>query len=94
MKLTYANAMATVALLVVVGGTAHAAVRINSAKVANNSLLAKDVKRGGLTMADLSPATKRGLVGPRGDQGRTGSKGSTGTSGADGAPGDRGSAGS
>ncbi len=91
-RITYANAMATLALFIVIGGTAHAAVRLNSRNVANSSITTVDVKSGSLTATDLSAAAKRAFTGPKGDTGRAGSTGSIGATGETGAPGERGSA--
>lgn len=91
-RISYANVMATLALFIVIGGTAHAAVRLNSRNVANSSITNADLKRGSLSMADLSYAARRAFVGPKGDTGRQGSAGSTGIGGVTGEQGPRGSA--
>lgn len=91
-RITYANTMATLALLLTLGGTAYAAVTLTSANVRNNSITGADVKSGSLTQADLHASTKRALVGPRGATGRTGSAGPKGTTGDTGPQGPRGSA--
>lgn len=85
--LTYANVIATLALFLALGGGAYAAVKlpknsvtskqiknnaVNSAKVANGSLLSRDFKAGQL------PAGARG---PQGAQGLQGAAGQTGAPG-------------
>jgi hypothetical protein len=87
--------MATLAVLLVLGGTATAAAKrtvYTSATVKNNSITGADVKNGTLAWADLSAATRRALVGPDGGKGATGSKGATGIAGVRGENGPRGSA--
>jgi len=92
-RLTYANVMATVAVFITLGGGAYAAVKlprnsvgtgqlkrnaVDSSKVRDASLLARDFKRGQLT------------PGPRGLQGLKGDAGAAGPAGPQGATGSRG----
>lgn len=96
-KLTYANVMSTIAVFVVMGGGAYAASTIasnsvgasqlkanavNSAKVKNGTLLAKDFKAGQL------PAGPQGAAGATGPAGPAGPAGTAGAAGAKGDPGD------
>jgi hypothetical protein len=97
---TYANVVATCALMLALGGTAWAAVRVNGAQIVDRTITARDVKVGSLTgaevrngslaAADLSAATRRAL---RGAAGPAGASGATGTPGAPGAAGAVGPAG-
>lgn len=67
---SYANVTATLALIVALGGTSYAAVRVSgkhivdgsvtSADVRNNSLRGKDVRNGTITGADLRNRTVTG----------------------------------
>jgi len=99
--LTYANVVATLALLLAVGGgTAYAANRligarqiarnaIDSKKVRDNSLTSADVRDGSLTAKDF----KRGVLPANGGAGADGASGSNGADGANGAAGPVGPAG-
>jgi hypothetical protein len=77
----YANVTATMALVLALGGTSYAAIRlpansVTTKNVKDHSLLSKDFKRGQL------PAGKQGLAGPAGPQGAPGPKGDAGAAGA------------
>jgi hypothetical protein len=74
-KLTYANVMATIAVFIALGGAGYAAV-----KLPKGSVGARQLKRGAVTPAKLSPAAKprRGPVGPAGATGPPGPKGEPG----------------
>jgi hypothetical protein len=77
----YANVTATMALVLALGGTSYAAIKlpansVTSKTVKNRSLLSKDFKRGQL------PAGKRGAPGPAGPQGALGPAGPAGPAGA------------
>ncbi len=91
-RITYANSMATLALLLAIGGSAMAAVTLTGRNVTDRSLTSADVKAQSLGVADLTVAAKASLKGAKGATGRAGSIGSTGTTGVDGARGNRGSA--
>ncbi len=83
-KLTYSNVMVTVlAVLVVGGGTAFAATSM----LPKNSVGAKQIKKGAVTPAKLSPAATSSLTGPKGATGPQGQKGDTGPQGPPGAAG-------
>jgi hypothetical protein len=77
----YANVTATMALVLALGGTSYAAIKlprnsVTSKTVKDRSLLSKDFKRGQL------PAGKKGPAGPAGPQGAQGPQGATGPAGA------------
>lgn len=94
-RLTYANTMSSIAVMIALGGTSYATgvlprnsvgthqLRNNSVtteKVRNGTLLRKDFKRGQLGLVTVS-------VGPKGDTGAPGPKGDTGATGPKGDPG-------
>lgn len=77
---SYANVTATIALIVALGGTSYAAIKlpknsVTSATVKDRSLLKKDFKTGQL------PAGKTGKQGPPGPAGTAGGSGATGGAG-------------
>jgi hypothetical protein len=77
----YANVTATMALVLALGGTSYAAIKlpansVTTKTVKDRSLLSKDFKRGQL------PAGKRGAAGPAGPQGALGPAGPAGPAGA------------
>lgn len=82
-KLTYANVLSTMCLFLVLGGGAYAATQLPK-----NSVGAKQLKNGSITLAKLSAATKNALkgatgpAGPAGPAGPQGPKGDTGAAGA------------
>jgi hypothetical protein len=80
-RLTYANVISSLALfLVLAGGTAFAASQV----LPKNSVGAKQLKKGAVTPAKLSPATKAtitGATGPRGSEGERGPQGPQGPAG-------------
>lgn len=78
-RLTYANAVASLALFVALGGTGYAATQL-----APNSVGTAQLKRGAVTAAKISPRTRRALRGKRGLQGPTGLVGGIGPTGATG----------
>ena len=95
-KLTYANVISTLCLFLLLGG--GAAVAANS-MLPKNSVGARQIKRGAITPAKISNATKqvldgqqgpRGAQGPRGPQGQKGATGATGKTGAQGPKGETG----
>jgi hypothetical protein len=76
-KLTYANVISTLCLvLLVAGGTAYAAT-----KLPKNSVGARQLKKGAVTAAKLSKSAAATLTGPRGPQGAKGEIGPTGSAG-------------
>ncbi len=73
----YANVTATMALVLALGGTSYAAIKlpansVTTKQVKDRSLLSKDFKRGQL------PAGKQGAAGPAGPQGAQGPAGPAG----------------
>ncbi|MBN8868257.1 MAG: hypothetical protein J0H66_00080 [Solirubrobacterales bacterium] len=110
-RLTFSNVVAVIALFIALGGASYAAVKIpknsvgtkqlkknavNSNKVKNHSLLAKDFKKGQIPKGATGPkgpvgatgaAGLKGVAGPAGLPGADGATGATGPTGADGIPG-------
>lgn len=94
-KLTYANVISTLCLFLLLGGgAAYAAI-----KLPKNSVGARQIKRGAVTPAKISNATKQVLAGdqgpqgprgPRGQQGKQGARGPQGPTGAQGKTGPQG----
>jgi len=79
-KLTYANVISTLCLFLVLGGGAYAA-----SQLPKNSVGAKQLKNGSITLAKLSGAAKsalKGATGPAGPAGPQGPKGDAGAAGA------------
>jgi hypothetical protein len=75
----YANVTATMALVLALGGTSYAAIKlpansVTSKTVKDRSLLSKDFKNGQLPAGKTGPA---GPAGPQGLQGATGPAGAT-----------------
>ena len=80
-KLTYANVISTLCLLLVVsGGTAYAAGEM----LAKNSVGTQQIKKEAVTPAKLSKASKALLTGPAGPAGATGAAGAPGAQGSQG----------
>ena len=77
------NAIAVIALVAALGGTAFAAARITGRVVKDNSLTGRDIRNHSLTKKDF----KGRLRGPRGPAGADGQPGSPGQPGQPGAPG-------
>ena len=76
---SYANVTATLALVVALGGTSYAAIKlprnsVSSVQVKDRSLLKKDFKTGQL------PAGKKGASGPQGPAGPAGQAGASSSS--------------
>jgi hypothetical protein len=88
-RLSYANVISTLCLVLVLGGgTAYAATQL-----AKNSVGTNQLKNGAVTPAKLSGAAKQtmtGPTGPTGPKGATGARGATGAAGGKGEKGDRG----
>ena len=77
----YATVASTAALVIALGGTSYAAVKITGANIADGSVTTKDVKNKSLGLKDLSPTTKGKLKGAPGAPGAPGAKGATGPAG-------------
>ena len=92
-KLTYANVISTLCLILLVGGgTAYAATKM----LPKNSVGRKQIKKGAVTPAKLSKAAKSkltGATGPKGHTGATGPAGPQGLRGLEGVKGHEGPAG-
>ena len=83
-KLTYANVISTLCLVLLVGGgTAYAATEM----LPKNSVGTKQLAKEAVTPAKLSKASKKTLTGPQGPKGDTGAKGDRGETGLTGAAG-------
>ena len=95
-KLTYANAMSTLAVCLALGGTSYAAATISGSAVKDGSLTGRDVRNESLTGRDVRdrslgavdfragelPAGPQGAAGPRGPAGERGAAGERGPSNA------------
>jgi hypothetical protein len=81
-RLTYANVVATLALMIAIsGGTAYAASRLITGKqIAKGAITAKNIKKHSLSSVVFKKGTIR-----RGKAGATGASGATGATGATGA---------
>lgn len=88
-RLSYANVISTLCLVLVLGGgSAYAATQL-----AKNSVGTQQLKNAAVTPAKLSNAAKQtmtGPTGPTGPKGSTGARGATGATGLTGAKGERG----
>ena len=108
-RLSYANLMSTIAVMIALGGTSYAAIKlprnsvgtaqvrnnaITAAKVKNRSLLAADFKLGQLPAGAPGAAGAQGLPGTNGAPGPAGPTGETGAPGAAGPKGEPGAPGS
>jgi hypothetical protein len=85
-KLTYANVISTLCLFLLLGGGAAYA----GTKLPKNSVGARQIKRGAVTPAKLSNATKSAFAGTRGPQGQKGARGLQGQQGPEGKAGPQG----
>lgn len=98
-KPTYAEIVATLALFIALGGISYAAIKIpnnsvgtkqlkksavNSAKVRDRSLLAKDFRKGQIPHGATGAQGAPGMIGPTGAAGATGASGIPGAVGATG----------
>lgn len=95
-RLSPATVIACIALLVALGGTSVAAVRlarnsVGTAQLRNNAVTSPKVKNHSLLRVDFAngqiPAGPRGPAGPPGAAGPAGARGPTGPAGAQGPPG-------
>jgi len=87
-KLTYSNVVATICLILLIGGgTAYAASQLGKESVGTRQL-----KKEAVTPTKLSQAAKATLTGPEGPKGATGSSGPQGPKGETGLAGAPGSA--
>jgi hypothetical protein len=87
-RLTYANVISTLALVLVVGGGSAVA----ASHFGKESIGTRALKKEAVTPAKLSAASKATLTGPAGPKGATGATGATGPAGAAGAQGAPGTA--
>ena len=95
-RLTYANVMSSIAVFLVLGGAAFAAVKlpknsVGTKQLKNNAVTSAKVKDGSLLGADFAagqlPAGPQGPKGEKGEKGDKGEKGEKGEEGEEGAPG-------
>jgi hypothetical protein len=77
----YANVTATLALVIALGGTSYAAVKITGHDVVNGSLTGKDVKKHSVPLNRLSGKLPKGSKGDKGDPGAPGPAGTPGAPG-------------
>lgn len=89
-RLTYANVMSSIAVFLVLGGAAFAAVKlpknsVGTKQLKNNAVTSVKVKDGSLLKGDFAagqlPAGPAGPAGPKGDKGDKGAQGNTGPEG-------------
>ena len=107
-RLTYANVMSSIAVFMVLGGSAYAAATlpknsvgtkqiksnaVTSSKVKNGTLLSADFKPGQLPAGATGALGPQGTQGPQGADGPQGPKGNTGSTGPAGPQGPQGAAG-
>jgi hypothetical protein len=92
-RLTYANVMSSIAVFLVLGGAAFAAVKlpknsVGTKQLKNNAVISAKVKDGSLLKGDFAagqlPAGPAGPAGPKGDKGEKGDKGAQGNTGPEG----------
>jgi hypothetical protein len=85
--LTYSNVVSTIALFVVLGGSAYAATRIGSRQIVNNSVRSQDIRNNNVRSKDvrnrslLARDFKRNQIPPglQGEAGKPGEPGAQGT---------------
>src|SRR5215213_1278846 len=94
LRITYANVVSTLALFIVLGGSAYAATQITGKQIKNNTITSADVKNRSLVARDFKPGQlpkagtgTPGQAGPVGPAGPIGSVGPAGPQGDAGAPG-------
>jgi hypothetical protein len=91
-RITYANTMATVAVLIALGGSSYAAAKVTGRNVKDGSLTGADVRNSSLKSKDIRNRSlravdfRRGVV-RRGRDGEDGVDGADGFDGFDGEPG-------
>jgi hypothetical protein len=81
-RFSYANVMATFAVFMVLGGSAYAAGAIitSSSQIGAHVIAGRNVKRGTLKLANLTPGARLALKGPQGEPGTPGAPGAPGAS--------------
>lgn len=94
-RISYANAVSSIALFIALGGVSYAAVKIpknsvGTSQLRNGAVTADKVKKGSLTKENFANGQ---LVGPKGDPGPAGQDGSRGPEGPAGAAGAQGAQG-
>jgi hypothetical protein len=88
-RLTYANTMATIAVLIALGGTSYAAAKLTGRDVKDGSLTGADVRSSSLQSRHIADRSLRAVDFRRGvlRRGREGEQGEDGFDGFDGEPG-------
>jgi hypothetical protein len=91
-RLTYANTMATIAVLIALGGTSYAAAKLTGRDVKDGSLTGADVRNSSLNSRDIADRSLRAIDFRRralrpGREGEPGENGFDGFDGFDGEPG-------
>jgi hypothetical protein len=76
----YATVASTTALVVALGGTSYAAIKITGHDIKNGTVSTKDVKNHNLRLKDFSSSAKAGLHGATGPAGPQGIQGASGPS--------------
>jgi hypothetical protein len=98
-KLTYANVISTLALFLVLGGSAAFAAgqlgpnSVGTTQLRNAAVTGPKIKRASIEATKLTPLAISTLKGQKGAKGATGAKGAPGAKGGVGAKGDRGAQG-
>lgn len=87
-RLTYANAMATIAVFIALGGTSYAALTLPA-----DSVGTPQIRKAAVTLLKISPAAQHALRGARGPQGARGAQGPEGAQGPQGVAGTSGAQG-
>ena len=85
-RLTYANIVSTLALLLALGGVSYAATAlprnsVGPTQLRNNTVTSTKVKNGSLSILDLTTRTRQVLAGTDGRNGENGVPGATGATG-------------
>jgi hypothetical protein len=85
-RMTYANTMATVAVVIALGGSSYAAVKVTGRNVKDESLTGADIRNGSLKSKDIDNRSLRAIDFRRGAlrRGREGEPGADGFDGSDG----------
>jgi hypothetical protein len=77
----YAAVTSTLALVVALGGTSYAAVKITGNDIKDGTVTTADVKDHNLKLKDFSSSATHGLTGPKGAKGAKGDPGGKGDTG-------------
>src|SRR4051794_19705792 len=85
-RITYANVVATLALILALGGTSYAAFKlprntVGKTQLKHNAVTARAIARGAVGTSELSTKAKSTLAGAQGAQGAQGPQGAQGGQG-------------